>query len=81
MMEALVRRMKRTKTGIVAEKGNFHSPGETEKHKSKFPEGDIFYANNGHLWSAFLSAISEIVMAQDPILPEKRMTDMPKTSL
>lgn len=60
MMEALVRRMRRTKTGIVAEKGNFHSPGETEKHKSKFPE---------------------VVMAQDPILPEKRMTDMPKTSL
>lgn len=72
MVEALVRRMRRTQTGIVAEKGNFHSPGETEKDKNKFPEGGIFYANNGHLGSAFLSKTSEIVKAQDPIFPEKR---------
>lgn len=32
-------------------------------------------------WSALLSKISEIVKARDPVFLEKRMADMPKTSL
>jgi len=34
MMKALVRKTRRTNTGIVAENGNFHSTAEKEKDKN-----------------------------------------------